>query len=85
MADSYAEQVVAISKIQDFYNTVRDVDRELKVLRDYLKTYQHPREALEAVIKFMERLESMENRVREVEEGLRELVLPKLKRSIREG
>ena len=85
LADSYAEQVVTISKIQDFYNTVRDVDRELKVLRDYLKTYQHPREALEAVIKFMESLESMENRIREVEEGLRELVLPKLKRSIREG
>jgi len=85
LADSYAEQLTIVSKIQDFYNTVRDVERELKVLRDYLKQYNHPREAVEAVTKFMEKLESMENRVREIEEGLRELVLPRIKRAIREA
>jgi prefoldin subunit 5 len=85
MADSYAEQLTAISRIQDFYQTVHDITKELKVLRDYLKQYQHPREALEAVIKFMDKLQALENRIRETEEGLRELVLPKLKRPIREG
>jgi hypothetical protein len=85
MADSYAEQLTTISKITDFYTTVHDITKELKVLRDYMRQYQHPREAVEAVTKFLEKLESMENRIREVEEGLRELVLPKLKRSIREG
>jgi prefoldin subunit 5 len=80
MADSYAEQIQQTQKITDFYNTVRDVERELKVLRDYLKQYQHPKEALEAVIKFMDKLESLEARVREVEEGLRELIIPKIQR-----
>ena len=85
LADSYAEQLTAISRIQDFYQTVHDINKELKVLRDYLKQYSHPREVLELVTKFMDKLESMENRVREVEEGLRELVLPKLKRAMREA
>ena len=85
LADSYAEQLTTISRIQDFYTTVHDITKELRVLRDYFKQYQHPREVLELVTKFMDRLESMENRVREVEEGLRELVLPKLKRAMREA
>jgi prefoldin subunit 5 len=85
LADSYAEQIQNIQKITDFYNTVRDVERELKVLRDYLKQYNHPKEAVEAVIKFMERLERLESRVREVEEGLRELVLPRIRKTMREA
>jgi hypothetical protein len=80
MADSYAEQIQNIQKITDFYNTVRDVERELKVLRDYLKSYQHPREAIEAINNFMGKLESLEARVRDVEEGLRELIIPKIQR-----
>ena len=85
MADSYAEQLQLISKITDFYQTVRDIERELKVLRDYLKQYNHPRDAVEAVTRFLDKLESMENRVREVEEGLRELVLPRIRRAMREA
>jgi hypothetical protein len=85
LADSYAEQLTAISKIQDFYQTVHDINKELKVLRDYLRQYSHPKEVLEIVTRFMDKIESLESRVREVEEGLRELVLPKLKRPIREG
>jgi DNA repair exonuclease SbcCD ATPase subunit len=80
MADSYAEQLSTLSKIQDFYQAVRDIERELKVLRDYLKQYNHPREAVEAVTKFMDKLESLESRVRETEEGLRELVLPRIRK-----
>ena len=85
LADSYAEQLTTISRIQDFYQTVHDINKELKVLRDYLKQYSHPREVLELVTKFMDKLEGMESRIREVEEGLRELVLPRIKRAIREG
>ena len=85
LADSYAEQLTTVSKIQDFYQTVHDITKELKLLRDYLKQYSHPREVLELVTKFMDKLESLESRVREVEEGLRELVLPRIKRAIREG
>jgi prefoldin subunit 5 len=85
MADSYAEQIQQIQRITDFYQTIHDIERELKLLRDYLRQYQHPREVIELVTRFMEKLESLESRVREVEEGLRELVLPKLKRTVREA
>jgi len=80
MANSYAEQIQNIQKIADFYQTIHDIERELKMLRDYLKSYQHPREAIELIAKFMDKLESLEARVREVEEGLRELIIPKIQR-----
>jgi hypothetical protein len=85
LADQYAEQLSTVSKIQDFYNTIHEINRELKGLRDYLKTYQHPREAIDMLTKFMDRLQALENRIRETEEGLRELVLPKLKKVTREA
>jgi DNA repair exonuclease SbcCD ATPase subunit len=85
LADSYAEQLTAISRIQDFYNNVHEINRELKVLRDYLRQYSHPKEAIDMITKFMERLERLESRIRETEEGLRELVIPKLKKAMREA
>jgi len=85
LADSYAEQLTIVSKIQDFYQTVHDINKELKVLRDYLKQYQHPREVLGLVTKFMDKLERLESRIREVEEGLRELVLPRIRKTMREA
>jgi hypothetical protein len=85
LADSYAEQLTTISRIQDFYQTVHDITRELRVLRDYLRQYSHPKEVLEIVTRFTDKLESLESRVREVEEGLRELVLPRIKKAMREG
>jgi prefoldin subunit 5 len=85
LADSYAEQLTTISRIQDFYQTVRDVERELKVLRDYLKQYSHPKEAVEAVTKFLDKLERLESRIRETEEGLRELVIPRIRKTMREA
>jgi type I site-specific restriction endonuclease len=85
LADSYAEQLATISRIQDFYQTVHDITRELRVLRDYLRQYSHPKEVLEIVTRFTDKLESLESRVREVEEGLRELVLPRIKKAMREA
>jgi len=57
----------------------------LKILRDYLRQYSHPKEVLEIVTKFMGKLESLESRIRETEEALRELVLPRLKKAMREA
>jgi len=83
-ADKLAQEIVELSKLTSLRSVYFDIERELKVLRDYLRTYNHPREAIEKIDEFRAKLEELANKLDQTLEDVRELILPRIKREKRE-
>jgi Ribbon-helix-helix protein, copG family. len=78
-ADKLAQEILELSKLVSLKNIYFDIERELKLLREYLITYNHPKEAIEKVDNFKTKLEELTLKLDNVLEDIRELLIPKVK------
>jgi len=83
-ADKLAEEIMELSKLVSLKNIYFDIERELKLLREYLMAYNHPKEVIEKVDDFRSKVEELIQKLDSVLEDVRELVLPRIKREKRE-
>jgi Ribbon-helix-helix protein, copG family. len=78
-ADKLAQEILELSKLVSLKNIYFDIERELKLLREYLITYNHPKEAIEKIDNFKTKLEELTLKLDNVLEDIRELLIPKVK------
>jgi len=83
-ADKLAEEVIELSKLASLRSIYFDIERELKLLREYLMTYSHPREVIEKVDEFRSKVEELIQKLDSVLEDVRELVLPRIRKEKKE-
>jgi hypothetical protein len=83
-ADKLAEEVIELSKLVSLKNIYFDIERELKLLREYLITYNHPKEAIEKIDNFKTKLDELTLKLDNVLEDVRELVLPRIRKEKKE-
>jgi Ribbon-helix-helix protein, copG family. len=82
-ADMLANEIIQveneINKFKQLITLFTNVDQYLRELRNYLSTYNHPREAVNKVDEFRKQLRDFEEQLRSIAEDIGELVIPHLK------
>ena len=78
-ANQLAEEILQLEKLKPLSTIYVEIEKELRTLLQFFKTYQHPREVIEKVEEFNNKLASLVNNLEEALEAVRELVIPKVK------
>jgi prefoldin subunit 5 len=83
-ADQLAQEILELEKFVQLKTVFGEIERELRELREFLRTYNYPREALDRLQQFYDKLQQLEEKLDSTLEGLRDLILPKIKRREKE-
>jgi len=79
-ADQLAQEILELEKFVQLKTVFGEIERELRELREFLRTYNYPREVLDKLQQFYDKLQQLEEKLDSTLEGIRDIVIPKLKK-----
>jgi hypothetical protein len=82
-AKQLAEEILQLEKLKPLTSLYIEIEKEIRTLLQFFKTYQYPKEVVERLEEINTKLATLTNNLEEALEAVRELVIPKVRARVR--